>query len=47
VETAKDHELRQAVRDYKSQLDQVTQSLAEFKHRALNAEVAILYIFLQ
>ena len=36
---AKDHELRQAVRDYKSQLDQVTQSLAEFKHRALNAEV--------
>jgi hypothetical protein len=39
MQIAKDHELRQAVRDYKSQLDQVTQSLAEFKHRALNAEV--------
>jgi hypothetical protein len=36
---AKDHELRQAVQDYKSQLNQVTQSLAEYKHRALNAEV--------
>lgn len=40
VGTAKDHELRQAIQDYKSQLDHVTQSLAEFKHRALNAEVS-------
>jgi hypothetical protein len=45
MEAAKDHELRQAVQDYKSQLDQVTQSLAEFKHRALNAEVGRLRIF--
>jgi outer membrane murein-binding lipoprotein Lpp len=37
--TAKDHELRQAVKDYNSQLTQVTQSLAEYKHRALTAEV--------
>ncbi|KAJ7792926.1 hypothetical protein B0H14DRAFT_2928687 [Mycena olivaceomarginata] len=35
---AKDHELRQAVKDYNSQLTQVTQSLAEYKHRALTAE---------
>ncbi|KIM91289.1 hypothetical protein PILCRDRAFT_810544 [Piloderma croceum F 1598] len=40
-QAAKDHELRQAVRDYKSQLDQVTQSLTEFKHRALNAELRL------
>lgn len=36
---AKEHELRQAVKDYESQLVQVTQSLAEYKHRALTAEV--------
>jgi hypothetical protein len=42
VQIAKDHELRQAVGDYKTQLDQITQSLAEFKHRALNAEVISL-----
>lgn len=36
---AKDHELRQAVKDYESQLTQTTQSLAEYKHRALTAEV--------
>lgn len=36
---AKEHELRQAVKDYESQLVQATQSLAEFKHRALTAEV--------
>jgi hypothetical protein len=36
---AKDHELRQAVKDYDSQLNQATLSLAEFKHRALTAEV--------
>lgn len=36
---AKDHELRQAVRDLDAQLTQVTQSLAEYKHRAHTAEV--------
>lgn len=36
---AKDHELQQAVKDHDTQLLQVTQSLAEFKHRALTAEV--------
>ena len=39
--TAKDHELRQAVKDYESQLLQATQSLADYKHRALTAEVRI------
>ncbi|KAG6918604.1 hypothetical protein DXG01_013015 [Tephrocybe rancida] len=38
-QAAKDHELKQAVKDYDSQLIQVTQSLAEFKHRALTAEL--------
>ncbi|KAG6834980.1 hypothetical protein H0H93_005946 [Arthromyces matolae] len=38
---AKDHELKQAVKDYESQLTQVTQSLAEFKHRALTAEIQL------
>ncbi|KAJ4000146.1 hypothetical protein F5050DRAFT_1563626 [Lentinula boryana] len=37
-QAAKEHELRQAVKDYESQLVQVTQSLAEYKHRALTAE---------
>ncbi|KAJ7461844.1 hypothetical protein B0H11DRAFT_1735726 [Mycena galericulata] len=37
-QAAKDHELRQAVKDYNSQLIQATQSLAEYKHRALTAE---------
>ncbi|KAJ7634718.1 hypothetical protein FB45DRAFT_743754 [Roridomyces roridus] len=40
-QAAKDHELRQAVKDYDSQLIQVTQSLAEFKHRALTAELQL------
>lgn len=40
-QAAKEHELRQAVRDYDSQLIQVTQSLAEYKHRALTAELAL------
>ncbi|KAG6854485.1 hypothetical protein C0991_006087 [Blastosporella zonata] len=40
-QTAKDHELKQAVKDYDSQLTQVTQSLAEFKHRALTAELQL------
>lgn len=41
---AKDHELRQAVKDYESQLVQVTQSLAEFKLRAFNAEVCFFHV---
>lgn len=36
---AKDHELRQSLKDYETQLHTVTQSLAEYKMRALNAEV--------
>lgn len=36
---AKEHETRQAVREYDAQLRQATQSLAEFKSRALRAEV--------
>ena len=37
--TAKDHELHQAVKGYESQLLQATQALAEYKHRAITAEV--------
>ncbi|KIK68586.1 hypothetical protein GYMLUDRAFT_36044 [Collybiopsis luxurians FD-317 M1] len=37
-QAAKEHELRQAVKDHESQVVQVTQSLAEYKHRALTAE---------
>ncbi|KAJ7240477.1 hypothetical protein C8J57DRAFT_1478116 [Mycena rebaudengoi] len=40
-QAAKDHELRQAVKDYNSQLIQVTQSLAEYKHRALTSELQL------
>ncbi|OJT12119.1 GRIP domain-containing protein [Trametes pubescens] len=40
-QAAKDHDLKQAVRDYESQLLQVTQSLAEYKSRALNAELQL------
>ncbi|KAG6872702.1 hypothetical protein C0995_007370 [Termitomyces sp. Mi166 len=40
-QTAKDHELKQAVKDYETQLAQVTTSLAEFKHRALTAELQL------
>ncbi|KAF7318907.1 Guanylate kinase [Mycena chlorophos] len=40
-QAAKEHELRQAVKDYNSQLMQATQSLAEFKHRALTAELEL------
>jgi len=36
---AKDHELQQAVNEREAQLVEVTQSLAEYKHRALQAEV--------
>ncbi|KAF9816844.1 hypothetical protein IEO21_03818 [Rhodonia placenta] len=38
-QAAKDHELRQATKEYESQLQSVTQSLAEYKHRALTAEL--------
>lgn len=38
---AKDHDLKQAVKGYESQLLQVTQSLAEYKSRALKAEVQL------
>lgn len=37
----KDRELRQAVKDYESQVVQTTQLLAEFKHRALTAELQL------
>ncbi|KAJ2936478.1 hypothetical protein H1R20_g616, partial [Candolleomyces eurysporus] len=40
-QAAKDHELRQAVKDYEGQLQQVTLSLAEFKHRAHTAELKL------
>ncbi|KAJ8518820.1 hypothetical protein ONZ45_g4144 [Pleurotus djamor] len=40
-QAAKDHELRQAVKDLDVQLTQATQSLAEFKSRALNAELQL------
>jgi len=39
VYAAKDHEIRQAVSDLETRYDSVTVSLAEFKHRALTAEV--------
>ena len=38
---AKDHDLKQAVKEHESQLLQVTQSLAEYKSRALNAELKL------
>ncbi|KAJ7598831.1 hypothetical protein C8J56DRAFT_769797 [Mycena floridula] len=40
-QAAKEHELRQAVSDYDQQLHQATQSLAEYKHRALTAELKL------
>ncbi|KAI0035445.1 hypothetical protein K488DRAFT_43167 [Vararia minispora EC-137] len=40
-QAAKDHEIKQSVREYERQLLSATQSLAEFKHRALQAELAI------
>jgi hypothetical protein len=40
---AKEHELSQAVKDYRSQLDDVVMSLAEFKRRALDAEVCLVF----
>jgi hypothetical protein len=41
--SAKDHELRQAVSEREAQLLDISQSLAEYKHRALQAEVCFLY----
>ncbi|EGO03918.1 hypothetical protein SERLA73DRAFT_102263 [Serpula lacrymans var. lacrymans S7.3] len=40
-QAAKEHELNQAVRDFKDQLDEVTLSLAEYKRRALDAELKL------
>ncbi|KAH9899146.1 hypothetical protein C8Q73DRAFT_639698 [Cubamyces lactineus] len=40
-QAAKEHDLKQATKDYESQLLQVTQSLAEYKSRALNAELQL------
>ncbi|GLB42378.1 putative GRIP-related Arf-binding domain containing protein [Lyophyllum shimeji] len=40
-QAARDHELKQAIKDYETQLTQVTQSLAEFKSRALTAELKL------
>ncbi|PCH35088.1 hypothetical protein WOLCODRAFT_155758 [Wolfiporia cocos MD-104 SS10] len=40
-QSAKDHDLQQATKEYESQLQSVTQSLAEYKHRALNAELQL------
>ncbi|KAF8879649.1 hypothetical protein CPB84DRAFT_1793144 [Gymnopilus junonius] len=40
-QSAKDHELKEAVKDFESQLLQTTQSLAEYKHRALTAELQL------
>lgn len=40
--SAKDHELRQAVSEREAQLIDISQSLAEYKHRALQAEVCFL-----
>ncbi|KAF8627337.1 hypothetical protein AX15_004410 [Amanita polypyramis BW_CC] len=40
-QSAKDHELRQAVEDYRLQLNQTVDQLAEYKHRALTAEAEL------
>ncbi|KAF8524309.1 hypothetical protein BU17DRAFT_74799 [Hysterangium stoloniferum] len=40
-QSAREHETRQAVHEYKEQLRQATQSLAEYKSRALRAEVEL------
>lgn len=39
---AKDHEIRQAVSEFETRYNEITVSLAEFKHRALTAEVRTL-----
>ncbi|TCD66904.1 hypothetical protein EIP91_000743 [Steccherinum ochraceum] len=40
-QSAKDHELKQAIKEHETQLLQITQSLAEFKHRAITAEMEL------
>jgi len=40
-QAAKDHEIKQAVKDFESRFNDVTVSLAEFKHRALTAELQL------
>jgi len=40
-QAAKDHEIRQAVKDFESRFNEVTISLAEFKHRAITAEMQL------
>ncbi|KAH9941857.1 uncharacterized protein BXZ73DRAFT_41364 [Epithele typhae] len=40
-QSSKDHDLKQAVKDYEARLTSVTQLLAEFKSRALNAELQL------
>ncbi|GBE88717.1 hypothetical protein BKA93DRAFT_152707 [Sparassis latifolia] len=40
-QAAKEHELQEAVKGYESQLVSVTQFLAEYKHRALTAELKL------
>jgi hypothetical protein len=40
-QSAKDHELLQAVGEREAQLADITQSLAEYKHRALQAELQL------
>ncbi|KAI0249202.1 hypothetical protein BJV78DRAFT_1129850 [Lactifluus subvellereus] len=40
-QSAKDHELRQAVSEREAQLADITRSLAEYKHRALQAELQL------
>ncbi|KAH9048444.1 hypothetical protein EDB84DRAFT_1457022 [Lactarius hengduanensis] len=40
-QSAKDHELRQAVSEREAQLVDISQSLAEYKHRALQAELQL------
>ncbi|KAI0301601.1 hypothetical protein B0F90DRAFT_318651 [Multifurca ochricompacta] len=40
-QSAKDHELQQAVSEREAQLVNITQSLAEYKHRALQAELQL------
>ncbi|EPT02100.1 hypothetical protein FOMPIDRAFT_1059377 [Fomitopsis schrenkii] len=40
-QAAKDHDLKQAVKEYEAQLENITQSLAEYKSRALNAELQL------
>jgi hypothetical protein len=39
--SVKEHELRQAVGEREAHLVDISQSLAEYKHRALQAEVCI------